>query len=269
MDRYQDRPYPRAAVHDDRGVRTSGEPEHFYPASRYREPYGDGRDDDSSRTWLAVTAGVAAGALGVAYLLRDRVRDNLDHPAGDAPERTLRHHRDEAGRRVTGRTVTISKPRSEVYAFWRDFSNLSTFMESIEGVRSTPAGTEVWTLAGPGDRTVELETRIVEDVPNERVAWESVEGASVETRGEVTFRDAPAGRGTEISADIHWKPPGGELGRLVMKAMQLEPSVQTRRELKRLKMLLETGEIATSANRRSDAPTGRALPTDTTTAEAL
>ena len=250
-------------------MRTSGEPQYYYPDSYYREldrsHHRDGRDDDSSRTWLAVTAGIAAGALGVAYLLRDRVRDNLEHPAGDAPVRTLRNHRDQAGRRVTGRTVTIAKPREEVYAFWRDFSNLATFMETIEGVRSTPAGTEVWTLTGPGHRTVELETRIVEDVPNERVVWESVEGASVETRGEVTFKDAPAGRGTEIAADIHWKPPGGGLGQLVMKTMQLEPSVQARRELKRLKMLLETGEIATSTNRRDEAPTGRALPADTTT----
>lgn len=251
LDRYRDRPYPPA---DDEWRRYAAA-----SARGDRPPAPREGDDGSSSTWLAVTAGVAAGALGVAFLLRERVRDGLDHPRGDAPERTLRQSRDERGLAVEGRTVTIAKPRAEVYAFWRDFSNLAKFLESIESVRSTPGGTEVWTLAGPGDRTVELETRIVDEVQNERVAWRSVEGAAVETHGEVTFRDAPGGRGTEVAANIAWKPPGGEIGRWVMKAFQREPSIQARRELKRLKMLLETGEIATAANRRSDAPAGRAL----------
>ena len=66
------------------------------------------------------------------------------------------------------------------------------------------------------------------------------------------FRDAPGGRGTIVEAVIAYKPPMGALGQAVAKLFSAEPSVQARRDLKRLKMLLETGEIATSANRRSD-----------------
>lgn len=47
-------------------------------------------------------------------------------------------------------------------------------------------------------------------------------------------------------------PPAGEIGRWIAKLFQAEPQIQGRRELKRLKMLLETGEIATNANRRSE-----------------
>ena len=69
------------------------------------------------------------------------------------------------------------------------------------------------------------------------------------------FRDAPAGRGTEIAATIAYRPPAGELGRLLLKLSRREPDIQVRHELKRLKMLLETGEIATADNRR---PAGEA-----------
>jgi len=47
-------------------------------------------------------------------------------------------------------------------------------------------------------------------------------------------------------------PPAGEVGRLVAKLFQREPRIQGRREMKRFKMLMETGEVATSANRKPD-----------------
>ena len=67
----------------------------------------------------------------------------------------------------------------------------------------------------------------------------------------MAFRDAPGGRGTEVEAIVAYVPPAGDLGRWVAKAFQAEPQAQGRRELKRLKMLLETGEIATNAMRKS------------------
>ena len=69
----------------------------------------------------------------------------------------------------------------------------------------------------------------------------------------MTFRDAPGGRGTEVEAIIAYVPPAGELGRWVAKLFQAEPAIQGRRELKRFKMLMETGEIATSATRKPAA----------------
>ena len=53
----------------------------------------------------------------------------------------------------------------------------------------------------------------------------------------------------------------GELGRMVAKLAGVDPETQGRRALKRLKMLMETGEIATSRNRRdpgTDPDTGTA-----------
>ena len=54
-----------------------------------------------------------------------------------------------------------------------------------------------------------------------------------------------------MEAIIAYVPPGGRVGQIIAKLFQAEPAIQGRRDLKRLKMLLETGEVATSANRKS------------------
>lgn len=66
----------------------------------------------------------------------------------------------------------------------------------------------------------------------------------------MTFRDAPAGRGTEVEAVVAYVPAGGEAGRLIARLFRLAPAMQGRRELRRFKMLMEAGEIATSRNRK-------------------
>jgi uncharacterized membrane protein len=45
---------------------------------------------------------------------------------------------------------------------------------------------------------------------------------------------------------ISYDPPAGTLGKVVAKVMQREPRIQARRELRRFKQLMETGEIPLS-----------------------
>ncbi len=204
-----------------------------------------------SSVWLTLGVGALAGAASLAYLKRAQ-RPEPHRPHDSAPGRTAKRRRfgDYA---VVGRTVTIARPRSELYAFWRDFSNLPTFMENIRAVEKTGPDTSRWTIAAPAGRSVDVETRIVEDRENAFISWRSVEGSALDAEGKITFRDAPGDRGTEVEAIVAYKPPAGELGRWIATLFQREPAMQGRRELKRLKMLMETGEIATSANRRADS----------------
>ena len=151
---------------------------------------------------------------------------------------------------LTGRTVTINKPRRELYAFWRDFTNLASFMENVRAVTAQDDLTR-WTIAGPAGRDVTIESRIVEDREGEIIAWRSTNASDIDSEGHVAFRDAPGGRGTEVEAVISYVPPAGEIGRWIAKLFQAEPAIQGRRELKRFKMLMETGEIATNSNQKT------------------
>jgi uncharacterized membrane protein len=103
-----------------------------------------------------------------------------------------------------------------------------------------------WVVAAPFGRTVEWDAIVTEDVQDQRLAWESAPGASVRNAGWVEFRDAPAGRGSEVHALIAYEPPAGQLGKMVAKLTQAEPQIQARRDLKRFKSIIETGEIATN-----------------------
>ena len=144
---------------------------------------------------------------------------------------------------LAARTVTINRPRAELYAFWRDFRNLALFMENIESVTPGDDRRSHWVVKAPAGKTVEWDSVLVEEVENELLAWETVEGSGLRNAGRIEFRDGPPGRGTEVTATIVYEPPGGELGKLVAKLFQKEPKIQARRELRRFKQLMETGEI--------------------------
>jgi uncharacterized membrane protein len=229
-------------------------------------PEGDYRHDEAwYEPWaarlnenkvVAATTVLGLGALAglAAYSLLTPSKPEVERRPepvrlpDDAPGRTARQARfgDYA---VTGRSVTINKPRHEIYAFWRDFSNLAKFMENIEKVRED-GGISIWTIRAPLGMTMEVRSRIVNDKDGEQIAWRSTEDSQIQTEGKVMFSDAPGGRGTIVEATVAYKPPMGAMGQVVAKLFSAEPSIQSRRDLKRLKMLLETGEIATSKNRK-------------------
>lgn len=196
---------------------------------------------------LGAVLGIFLAAAGTGYLL---TRQPERRPADNAPRRAAKHG--PSGRfALTGRTVTIARPRDEIYAFWRQFGNLAGVMENVHAV-STEGEVTRWTLRGPGS-DITLRTRITEDRPGDVIAWAPTDGSDIETTGRVLFRDAPGNRGTEVTALIAYVPPMGALGRVVAKLFQADPAIQGRRDLKRLKMFLETGEIATPLNRRQEA----------------
>jgi len=201
---------------------------------------------------MTLGLGALAGLAAYSVLAPARQARQARPRADDAPGRTAKRSRlgDYA---VTGKTVTIAKPRAEVFAFWRDFSNLARFMESIEAVTQGADGIQTWTIKAPLGASVAVTTRLVNERDGEQIAWRSTEDSAVDTEGKVMFRDAPAGRGTVVEAIISWKPRGGEAGRLLAMLFQQDPTTQARRDLKRMKMLIETGEIATSRNRKEAA----------------
>jgi uncharacterized membrane protein len=190
-----------------------------------------------------------------------RMRDDgpaIDSRHGD--ERAGEAERDEKA--VIGRTVTIDRPAREIYDFWRHFPNLVGIMDNIERIDVTDDRRSHWVVKAPGGRTVEWDSVVVDDEPGRMISWQSVEGSQIRTSGRVEFLDAPPGRGTYVRATVAYDPPGGVIGEWIAKLLQREPNVQTRRDLRRLKQFLETGEVTSSASpsgRKSESPTEQAL----------
>ena len=148
----------------------------------------------------------------------DSVRDDAP-PAtaksGDAAEQFAQELPEAKGDQVVARSVTINRPVGELFTFFRDFSNLPSFMENVVRIDILDEKRSHWVVKAPGGTTVEWTARITDEAPNSVIAWASEEGADVPNSGHVTFRDAGA-RGTVVSATILYDPPMGAIGKLVV-----------------------------------------------------
>jgi len=158
------------------------------------------------------------------------------------------------------RSVTIDKPREELFAFWRNFENLPRFMEHLVSVRVDSPMRSHWEAKAPAGRTVEWDAEIVNEVPNEIIAWKSVGEPDVPNAGSVNFSDAPGGRGTIVRVTLDYEPPAGKIGAMLSHFFSEEPDHQIREDLRKFKQLMETGEITTSARRVEDSAYVGATP---------
>jgi uncharacterized membrane protein len=154
------------------------------------------------------------------------------------------------------RSITINRSPEEVYRFWHDFGNLPRFMHHLEAVQVTGTLTSHWVAKAPFGREVEWDAEIVEDRPGELIAWRSIEGSEIPNSGSVRFSPAPNGRGTEVSVTIQYEPPAGKAGALLARMLGEEPHVQLRDDLRRLKQVLETGDVVVSEG----SPKGTGVP---------
>lgn len=151
------------------------------------------------------------------------------------------------------RSLTINRPTDDLYVFWRDFANLPRIMKHLESVTVGDGRRSHWVARGPAGTTVEWDAEIVEDQPNTLISWRSLPDAQVDNAGSVRFERATDGRGTLVRVSLDYSPPAGALGAAVAKLFGEEPGQQIADDLRRLKSLMETGEIPTTAGQ----PSGR------------
>ncbi|GGP64592.1 SRPBCC family protein [Saccharothrix coeruleofusca] len=150
-------------------------------------------------------------------------------------------------------TTTVRRPPGEVYEFWRRLENLPTFMAHLDDVRTTGERTSRWSATAPFGRTVEWDAEITDEEPGVRIGWRSTGDADVPNTGKVWFVPAPDGVSTEVHVVIRYDMPGGAIGKAVARYFGEEPHQQLDDDLRRLKQVLETGEVV----RSEGAPWGK------------
>jgi uncharacterized membrane protein len=205
-----------------------------------RRTYGAAR----SAAWATGAGLIARGAAGYcpvnAALGRERRRDD--------PRRAL-----TGARGVTISTsVTIQMSARTLYDFWRDLGNLPRVMPYLIRVDRLDDVRSHWVARGPAGRTVEWDAVIINDVPGELIGWRSLPGADVASAGSVRFRPLQRG-GTEITVRLQYAPPGGHFGASVAWLLGASPASQVREALRRLKQVMETGEVPTVEGQPSGA----------------
>lgn len=146
------------------------------------------------------------------------------------------------------KTVTIERPASELYSYWRNLTNLPNFMGHLKSVTNkNEAGTvSHWVANAPLDLSVEWDAEIIKDEPDHLIAWNALDNADIANCGFVRFQPATGDRGTQVKVVLEYQPPGGALTNAIAKLFGESPQQQIGDELNRFKQLMETGEIATT-----------------------
>jgi uncharacterized membrane protein len=185
-----------------------------------------GTDKNRLMAAMAAVAGVTALDVYTAQL--------LSSPRG------------RGGAIVAVNTCTINRSPEEVYRFWRDFQNLPRFMSHLESVQVIDEKRSHWVARAPLGTSVEWDAEIIEDRPNYAISWRSLEGADVDNTGTVRFDRAPGDRGTEVRVEVEYHPPAGAIGAAVARLFGEAPEAQIKGDLRRLKQVLEIGEVVHS-----------------------
>ena len=152
------------------------------------------------------------------------------------------------GRRGTAveETVAINRAADDLYEFWSSLERLPQIMPQLASVETVGYRRSHWVANAPARWRTEWYADIINDIPNELIAWRTIEGSDVVSAGSVHFEPGPVGRGTVVRVKLQYDPPGGKLGSALAWTFGAEPSQVIREGLRRFKQLMETGEIATT-----------------------
>lgn len=205
--------------------------EHWSPSARFLVGalggglalWGLGRRD---------AAGISIGLVGAGLLARGATNTDFSSLLGFGRERD--------GREVQ-KTVSIAAPVEEVYRFWSNYENFPRFMKNVLEVKPTGDGRSHWVVEGAAGVPVEWDAVTTRQVPNEVLAWKSVEGASVENSGVVRFTPEEDGT-TRVQVRLSYNPPAGALGHAVAALFGDDPKRKLDEDLAKMKSLIETGE---------------------------
>jgi uncharacterized membrane protein len=202
-----------------------------------------GKTDSPVKTIAATGAVAGAFAADVVDGLKlARSDGGASRPAGQAQGQD----EEDAKPIQVSAAITVRRDPQELYGIWRDFERFPEFMAHLEEVRCTGPARSHWKARAPLGMSAEWDAEITEDVAGERIAWRSLEGSKVESSGVVRFKPAPGDRGTEVHVELRYDPPGGALGMTIAKLMGEEPAIQIKDDLRRLKQIVETGEVVRS-----------------------
>lgn len=146
---------------------------------------------------------------------------------------------------IVEESVTINRPISELYRFWRNLENLPRFMSHLDSVERITDTLSRWRAKAPAGTTVEWNAEIINEVPDQVIGWKSIEGSDVVSAGSVNFDDAGA-LGTRVRVRLQYSPPGGKVGDAIARLIGSDAATQIRQDLQRFKQLVETGETAHS-----------------------
>ena len=153
--------------------------------------------------------------------------------------------------RTISASVTINRRASAVFEYWRVIENLPEFIEGLERTKRDDTGVTMWASQQPHGVQFDWVVKPAPPSGISEISWISREGAEMRSTGIATFHDLVRG-GCEVRVTMDYDQTGGPAGAALLWLMGRAPASRLREDLRRLKHLLEAGEVPVGG-----APAGR------------
>ncbi len=173
----------------------------------------------------------------------------MENKAAHSPETIIKRHLGEDLQNGIEHDaiITIMASAQEIYEFWRDLKNLPLFMKQLTSVEIKSSTHSLWKWkALRGQLDVEWESEITHDVPGSKISWRAKDGSTVSHAGAVSFFELPYNRGTAVHVHLSYHPPGGAVTDFLERIVGESPQRTMQEDLRRLRQLIEAGEIPTT-----------------------
>jgi uncharacterized membrane protein len=147
-----------------------------------------------------------------------------------------------AGRRAVDvqKTINIDAPIEAVFNFFASYESFPHFMRNVKEVSDRGNCRSHWVVAGPAGMNVEWDAELTRFIPDELIAWKTVEGSMVENAGLIRFQQNPDG-GTRVDIRLSYNPPAGAIGHSIAMLFGADPKSEMDQDLLRIKTTFESG----------------------------
>jgi len=141
------------------------------------------------------------------------------------------------------RRVTVRRKAKDLYAYWRDFRNLPEFMDILVAVEDLGQDRWKWTISGPLDVHLSWESEIINEHPDELIAWKTIGTPDIASSGSVRFTPVNGGEETEVKLTVEYDPPGGFVGSALAALLMDSPEDRLDQDLMRFKEIMESDTV--------------------------
>jgi uncharacterized membrane protein len=167
---------------------------------------------------------------------------------------SLRKLSDGRGIRVQ-KSLLMNAPAAEIYSFCRELNNLPRIIPGISSVHHSDKGNLRFVTDGLLRKDATWDFTFIEERPNELISWRLLGDTPFENAGSIRFIELPGKCGTIVRVEMLLNPIPGRLGES-MVSISNQPAFHLSEALRRLKALVETGEIPTTIGQSSGRPIG-------------
>lgn len=150
-------------------------------------------------------------------------------------------------------SMTVNRPRHQVYAAWRKLEDLPRFMKHLKQVTQTDHETSVWEAHVPGGLgTIRWKSQIVKDDPGSLLSWQSLPGSTIVNAGKIEFRDEGPSA-TDVHVIISYHAPLGLLGEKAARWLNPVFEKMVSEDVRDFKRYMETRDVSVWENESSEA----------------